>query len=361
LDQINREFYIDAVSLALAKLINACRPSLVTRSSILLSCTCHVAQTFSLPYRRFVIGRASASSNIFNRRHIAATRQQRGCDGCQNIDGLKNLGYVRRDQDRARAQLTDPNHHTQNMKTLILRATYLSGILLGFSAHALLQAAEIHAQPLLRVLFLGDNGHHRPADRFKQMQPVLAPRGIELTYTDALDDLNPTKLAGYDCLLVYANHTQISPSQEKALVDFVAAGGGFVPLHCASYCFLNSTKYIELVGAQFKSPGTGVFKETIVHSDHPVLKDIQPIESWDETYVHTKHGTNRLVLAERRDDKGAEPWTWVREHGKGRVFYTAWGHDQRTWSNVGFQKLAENGIRWTSANSPQSADRLEAI
>src|SRR5438270_895635 len=43
---------------------------------------------------------------------------------------------------------------------------------------------------------------------------------------------------------------------------------------------------------------------------------------------------------------------WVREVGKGRVFYTAWGHDQRTWSNAGFLALVENGMRWAAENSP---------
>ncbi|MBW8885755.1 MAG: ThuA domain-containing protein, partial [Planctomycetia bacterium] len=47
-----------------------------------------------------------------------------------------------------------------------------------------------------------------------------------------------------------------------------------------------------------------------------------------------------------------EPWTWVRTHGKGRVFYTAWGHDQRTWSNPGFQNLVERGIRWAVGADP---------
>lgn len=37
-----------------------------------------------------------------------------------------------------------------------------------------------------------------------------------------------------------------------------------------------------------------------------------------------------------------------RDQGKGRVFYTAWGHDQRTWSNHNFQVLLENAIRWAS-------------
>jgi putative membrane-bound dehydrogenase-like protein len=211
--------------------------------------------------------------------------------------------------------------------------------------------AEIQANEL-RVLFLGDNGHHRPADRFKEIQPVLRAKQIDLIYTDSLKDLNPSKLAGFDALAIFANHTRIAPEQEKALLDFVNEGGGLVALHCASYCFLNSDKYIELVGGQFKSHGSGTFKETIVKEDHPVMAGLAPIESWDETYVHTQHNSDRVVLAERRDDKGAEPYTWVRNHGKGRVFYTAWGHDQRTWSHASFQALVEQGIRWASAASP---------
>jgi putative membrane-bound dehydrogenase-like protein len=216
----------------------------------------------------------------------------------------------------------------------------------------LLLPLSTQAAPELRVLFLGDNGHHKPADRYKQLQPILAKKNIELIYTEDLQDLNPAKLAGFDCLLIFANHLKIEPDQEKALLDFVNAGGGFVPLHCASFCFLNSPAYISLVGGQFLRHGTGVFKETIVKPDHEVMKGLSPIESWDETYVHTKQNPDRIVLSERRDDKGAEPYTWVRNVGKGRVFYTAWGHDERTWGNENFQALVENGIRWASANAP---------
>jgi len=216
---------------------------------------------------------------------------------------------------------------------------------------ASLFASNSSAAPM-HVLILGDNGHHRPTNFFELIQPALASRGIEMTYTDSLDSLNSTNLGRYDALVIYANHTRISPDQEQALLDYVESGHGFVPIHCASYCFLNSPKYIELVGAQFKSHSTGVFKETIVNPEHPVMKGLTPIESWDETYVHSKHNTNRVVLAERRDDNGNEPYTWVREVGKGRVFYTAWGHDQRTWTNAQFVALIENGIRWAAAKKP---------
>ncbi|MFO0809103.1 MAG: PVC-type heme-binding CxxCH protein [Gemmataceae bacterium] len=205
----------------------------------------------------------------------------------------------------------------------------------------------------LKLLFLGDNGHHRPADRFRQLQPALEKRGIEVLYTDKIDSLNPETLAKYDGLVVYANTTRISPAQEKALLDYVESGKGFIPLHCASYCFLNAPKYIELVGAQFRSHQTGTFRTTIPAPDHPIMKGFGGFESWDETYVHTKHNEKDRTVLEFREEGGVkEPWTWVRTQGKGRVFYTAWGHDQRTWGNPGFLNLVERGIRWAVGQDP---------
>jgi putative membrane-bound dehydrogenase-like protein len=218
----------------------------------------------------------------------------------------------------------------------------------------LLSASFASAQaPKLKLLFLGDNGHHRPNDRYRQLQPVMADRGIELVYTDSMKALNADTLGKYDGLVIYANTTEIDPAAEKALLDFVASGKGLIPLHCASYCFLNSPKYIELVGGQFLRHDTGTFRTILAERDHPIMKGFGGFESWDETYVHTKHNTkDRTVLEYRAEKKGKEPWTWVRTHGKGRVFYTAWGHDQRTWAHAGFHNLVERGIRWACGGDP---------
>ena len=212
----------------------------------------------------------------------------------------------------------------------------------------------------LKVLYLGDSGHHQPKARFDQLQPVLAKRGIEITYTDDLKQLELANLKKYAGLIVYANTTELPAAQESALLEYVAGGGGFIPLHCASYCFLNSPTYIDLVGAQFKKHGGEVFATEIVQPEHPIMKGFGGFSSWDETYVHTKHNDrNRIVLEVRRagsqeDGNETEPWTWIRTHGNGRVFYTAWGHDQRTWSNPGFQNLVERGIRWACGDDPTS-------
>jgi putative membrane-bound dehydrogenase-like protein len=214
----------------------------------------------------------------------------------------------------------------------------------------------------LKVLFLGDDDHHVPLERCRDVASTLGIRGIDLVYTDDLNDLNTQNLNRYDVLLLYANWLKIAPEQEKALIDYVESGHGFAPIHCGSYCFLNSPRITALIGARFKSHKTGVFEETIVQPDHPIEKGLNPIESWDETYVHEMHNEkDRTVLSYRVEGDHKEPYTWVRTQGKGRVFYTAWGHDQRTWTNSDFVNLLERGIRWAAGDwalqpQPKSGD-----
>jgi putative membrane-bound dehydrogenase-like protein len=199
----------------------------------------------------------------------------------------------------------------------------------------------------VELLFLGhDSEHHNSAAFMPLLASELSKEGINFTYTADLSSLNPAELAKYDGLVIYANHEQISPDQEKALLGFVEAGGGLIPVHCASFCFQNSEKYIELVGAQFKSHETGTFQARITNREHPIAKNLQEFSTWDETYIHQKHSHDRTILMERVEGEHKEPWTWIKEHGKGRVFYTAYGHDERTWANPGFHELMKEGILW---------------
>src|SRR5439155_16247046 len=127
-------------------------------------------------------------------------------------------------------------------------------------------------------------------------------RNIDVVYTDKVEALNSKLLSSYDGLIVYANIDAIAPAQEQALLDFVAGGKGFIPLHCASYWFRNSPKYVELVGAQFQRHGTGTFRTTLAAADHPLLKGFRGFESWDETYVHTKHNEKDRTVLEYRTE-----------------------------------------------------------
>src|SRR3546814_17068855 len=60
---------------------------------------------------------------------------------------------------------------------------------------------------------------------------------------------------------------------------------------------------------------------------------------------------------ERVEGDHREPYTWVRDYGEGRVFYTAFGHDERTFRNPGFLQLVKSGILWAVGDEAKA--RLE--
>ncbi|MGI9441792.1 MAG: PVC-type heme-binding CxxCH protein [Rubripirellula sp.] len=242
----------------------------------------------------------------------------------------------------------------------MLRNT-ISTLAFAFFSIVMLAATSAHADSPapLTLQFLGDQGHHQPARRAAELLPALSSRGINVQYSeDVAAVLNADNLAKLDGLIVYANIDRITDDQAKALLNFVTKGGGFVPLHCASFCFRNNEEVVALMGAQFQRHGTGTFtvSPTDAGDSHPLMQGYRSFESWDETYVHTKHNEkNRTVLEYRLEGDQREPWTWVRNEGKGRVFYTAWGHDSRTFSNPGFHNLIERGIRWACKQDPTVA------
>ena len=197
-------------------------------------------------------------------------------------------------------------------------------------------AAKAYETPQLRVLFLGSDGPHQSAERFNTLAPVLATKRVELVYTDDLRDLNPGKLAGFDALAIYASIPEIASTQETAMLEYVHAGGGLIALQSAGICFPDATKYQALIGTQPESPAA--FHKAIVKTDHPVMQGLQALEN-----TPSPNDDRTLLVA---------PSTWVRESGQGRIFHTAWGRDEPSWSTVSFQALIENAIHWTTENSP---------
>lgn len=212
----------------------------------------------------------------------------------------------------------------------------------------------------LEILFLGHKSKHHDSEKLADiLTKEYFKEGINISYTTDPNDLNDANLKQYDGLLLYANHDTITASQEKALLDFVRGGKGFIPLHSASFCFRNSPEVVELIGGQFKSHRYDSFPAVITQPEHPVMKSIPSFVTRDETYVHDKISKNIQVLTERVEGNHREPYTWVRPYGEGRVFYTAYGHDENTFNNAGFLNLVRNGILW--AVGDKARERLAAF
>jgi putative membrane-bound dehydrogenase-like protein len=213
----------------------------------------------------------------------------------------------------------------------------------------------INAPRRLEILFLGHTAKHHDSEKLADiLSKEFFKDGLNITYTVNPDDLNDSVLNNYDGLILYANYDTISTPQEKALLNFVRSGKGFIPLHCGSFCFRNSPEVVEMIGGQFKSHKWDSFPAVIVKPEHPVMKGVHAFTTTDETYVHDKISKNIEVLTERVEGDHHEPYTWVRNYGKGRVFYTAYGHDEHTFNNPDFIQLVRNGVIWAVGEKAQA-------
>ncbi len=204
----------------------------------------------------------------------------------------------------------------------------------GMAGTAGQPSSRVPPRPI-KVLLLGDDREpHSSAALYAVLTPALARRGIQVT--PALTPagvLDAGRLAYYDAVMLYGDDAE----QAAALAAFVEGGKGLVAMHAAAS---------PLVGGRMQTSGGGELRGEIVQREHPAMKGLEPFVTWDEIYVPAQPAAgDRTILMERVDGQH-EPLTWVRPHGKGRVFYTTYGHDKRTWGNAAFQKLVEQAVRW---------------
>ncbi len=158
---------------------------------------------------------------------------------------------------------------------------------------------------------------------------------------------------------------------EKAFLSAIEGGKGLVVIHYATSGFdvgkAAWPEYEKLIGGGWRrSKGFGdhgtmfQFKVKVVNPEHPVTKGFPAefLHAKDELYHKSMPMEGNTVLTTGFDDPKLggpkctgkdEPLTWVRDHGRGRVFTTVLGHgpDQMRLS-PGFQALVSRGAEWAA-------------
>jgi uncharacterized protein len=200
---------------------------------------------------------------------------------------------------------------------------------------------EADVRPL-RVLFLGrDQAPHSSSTLASPLTSALARRGIQLIHaTSPAEALAGDRLRYYDAVIVFGEQT-FTPEQQKALAAFVDGGKGVLAIH--------SPALVSQVGSQppAAQPLASAVTAEIVDAANPIVKGVQAFATTDEGPAPSPPaGAETTVLMQRTLGQTREAFTWVRTQGKGRMFYTGYGHDAPTWSNPNFQKLIEQALVW---------------
>lgn len=232
------------------------------------------------------------------------------------------------------------------MGTLV-RQTFMTALLLISLTGT--GAADDHEK--LKVLYMGGRGHDWKG-YFESLAPLLKKQGgFELVLSNKLDDLKTETIRKFDVVFFFGSGGDFTdPAQEKGLDEFVRKGGGVVGVH-ATDAFKKSDVYWRLFGGQFIGHGGGKFPIVITDAEHPITKGMKRFEIEDESYRDKFHPATIDKLHHLgRIDRGNETHSmiWVHEYGKGRLFNTGLGHDQKAWDNPALQKMVIRALYWTA-------------
>lgn len=176
-------------------------------------------------------------------------------------------------------------------------------------------------------------------------------------------EITPDRLKTIDVLVFYTTGVLPIPGTTwTAIQDWVRSGkGGFVGLHSATDTGWPyegpRDSYTAFIGGKFAghpwTQGTPVRLATH-DSDHPTVSMWAPsVDYAEEIYQYSDYDPARVRVLQSLDFTGmplkrpySVPVTWVRQIGKGRLFYTNIGHTPSTWDDPRYRAQIVEGIKW---------------
>ena len=255
------------------------------------------------------------------------------------------------------------------------------------------------AEKLKLLLIDGQNNH-----KWQQTTPLLVkifadsgrftvdvatspPKGQDLS------EFRP-EFKKYDVIVSNYNGDLWCKAAQQDFIDYVKDGGGVVIVHAANNAFSNWPEYNEVIGlggwggrneqagpyvrlrdgkfVKDLTPGRGgshgprhEFPVVVRQPNHPILKGLprEWLHTEDELYDRLRGPANSLnVLAtaysdpEKRGTGEHEPMLMTVGYGKGRVFHTTLGHDQRAMECVGFIVTTARGAEWAATGEVTQTD-----
>lgn len=228
---------------------------------------------------------------------------------------------------------------------------------------------------------------HGVIPHVKEVMDTLAATGaFEVTHSNDVNMFAPDTLKGFDAVILnntctknparnwfidaLATQPGLSAEQqraravelEKSLTEFIAKGKGLVAVHGAVVFLNESENFSKVLGGSFvmhpklqritltpvdpKHPLVKAFKgEAFIHTDEPYLfhkaykdKNFRPLLEMDVAKLEKK------AQASMKGDRRYV--SWIKTHGKGRVFYVSPSHQPETYESSRMLQYYLDGIQY---------------
>ena len=148
---------------------------------------------------------------------------------------------------------------------------------------------------------------------------------------------------------------------EANLINYVKKGHGLMVIHGAIVMQNNSMPFSEMVGGSFDyHPPQQEVSLELAEPNHPLLKafDGKAFVHIDEPYLFNKayskkdfrpllymDGT-KLKKTKKKIDEKIKYVSWIKKHGKGRVFYVSPSHNAQSFEDTRLLKFFLDGTQY---------------
>jgi type 1 glutamine amidotransferase len=272
-----------------------------------------------------------------------------------------------------------------------LRSSFwrLSAVGLSWLALALSNSRADEERPPRRLLFFHrsagfqhsviEEKDGKPCYAETVLLPICKEQHWDLVSTKNGEIFTPENIAAFDAFLFYTTADLTAPNAtdgskpmskegKEAFLEAIRNGKGFVGFHCAADTFHSPgdqaasqpvderDPYINMLGGEFIVHGAQQEATmTVVDPKFPGAGGLLPNFMKHEEWYSLKNFADDLHVLLVNETKGMHdkcyerppyPASWIRNHGKGRVFYTSMGHREDVWTSPQFQSLVVGGITW---------------
>jgi type 1 glutamine amidotransferase len=220
-------------------------------------------------------------------------------------------------------------------------------------------AAPKKARKLLVIESLEGMSHNTIPHTNVMIQRMGEKTGAWTTvFSNDLSNLRYPRVKEYDAIFLNSIVGEFLPdlAMRADLVRYVNEGGGIGGIHGTPWASRNWDEFAEMIGAQ-SAPHrieNGILK--VYDKDNPIVRpfNYEDLPFREEYYRFEDQGNGRLRwdkvrvllivdLDEKVPSSTDKPWqgyrrpdkvypvAWIREYGKGRVFYNSMGHMNETF------------------------------
>lgn len=257
-----------------------------------------------------------------------------------------------------------------------MRLVMRFGIALGLICSLALLTPKSEAQfKKKKILAIGETRgfHHDATSTALHMVYSLGQEtGLWDTYIQtSCEFITKKKLGGnkknldyFDAIFFYTTgELQMDDEQKASLLAFVKEDGkGFIGGHTAIDTLYNWPEYGEMVGGWFDSHPWNTFDAPVIveDRDHPIMQHFpRAFTINDEIYQAKAFSRDKVRVLARLDDSKLDMTAknirrtdrdfavaWVKNYGKGRVFYSTFGHHDQALNRPDIRKMYTEAIKW---------------